>query len=135
MSELQSSSAGAGGGYGAPSSVAPPTANIRVYVRVRPINPRERESAGSSAPCLSVHAGQRTVELHARPESRLFAFDHVADAEATQEDVFAKVGRPITDACLAGYNGQQEGMRGTAGGKESEEKSERTRKNGELCSE
>merc|ERR1719379_3003943 len=34
-----------------------------------------------------------------------FTFDHVAGMDSTQEHVFQKVGKPITETCLAGYNG------------------------------
>jgi hypothetical protein len=100
-------------------------ANIRVYVRVRPLDARELATgASAAAPCLSVvpaastAAGSATasssssststsklVQLHAKPDARLFAFDEVADERASQADVFERVGRPITEACLAGYNG------------------------------
>lgn len=83
-----------------------PSGNIRVYVRVRPLNARERESGGTggSGGCLRVLGGGR-VELQSRPEPRLFTFDHAADTQCTQQDVFDKVGKPITESCMQGYNG------------------------------
>lgn len=35
----------------------------------------------------------------------VYNFDFVGGEDSTQEDVFAKVGKPIVDQCLQGYNG------------------------------
>lgn len=54
---------------------------------------------------LELNQEERTVTVHTKPDSTLLTYDHVAGAESTQEDVFQKVGKPISDTCLAGYNG------------------------------
>lgn len=89
-----------------------PAANIRVYVRVRPLNSREVDSGcTASGACLVADPHRRTIEFTSsaqKGENRTFTFDHVSNAAEThnsQEDVFQKVGKPITDSCLAGYNG------------------------------
>lgn len=95
------------------STPPPSSANIRVYVRVRPPSAREKESAtgggggsgGVSNACLRVDSAHNTIEVLSKPDSKHFSFDHVGDEGATQEDIFHKVGRPITDSCLQGYNG------------------------------
>jgi hypothetical protein len=125
-SSAEQQSHGGSSGSGSTPAAGPnaaAAANIRVYVRVRPLNARELSTgASAAAPCLSVvpaassAAGSATtssssasttklVQLHAKPDARLFAFDEVADERASQADVFERVGRPITEACLAGYNG------------------------------
>lgn len=38
-------------------------------------------------------------------DNREFIFDYVAIPQVSQQDVFEKVARPITDSCLQGYNG------------------------------
>jgi hypothetical protein len=88
------------------SSSTAPAGNIRVYVRVRPLSAREVESggAGGSGGCLTALPSSRSIAFHGKPE-KVFTFDHVAAAAATQDDVFQKVGKPITESCLAGYNG------------------------------
>jgi hypothetical protein len=102
MSVSSASSSSSSGGSSAPAS------NIRVYVRVRPLNAREKDSSGaSSTACLVAHPSRRTIEFQTKPGDARppFTYDHVADETATQEDVFQKVGKPITESCLAGYNG------------------------------
>lgn len=95
------------------SSNAAPAANIRVYVRVRPLNAKESAESSNAARCLSPHPGQSLIEFHSKPDSKSFRFDHVSptaaelehDSTAGQSDVFNKVGKPITDAAIKGYNG------------------------------
>jgi len=43
--------------------------------------------------------------LDAKPESKTFNYDFVADENTSQEEVFYKMGQPIVDSCLEGYNG------------------------------
>jgi kinesin family protein 15 len=46
---------------------------------------------------------QAAVVLEGAPP-RVFSFDFVAGADASQELVFDNVGKPVTEACFAGYN-------------------------------
>ncbi|KAL9974095.1 hypothetical protein ACROYT_G011096 [Oculina patagonica] len=77
--------------------------NIRVYVRVRPPS-KHLETDLDSTPCLEVTSGN-TVVLQSKPDPKNFSFDHVADINATQEEVFGAVGKKIVEGCVAGYNG------------------------------
>lgn len=36
---------------------------------------------------------------------KVFHFDFVGDEDLDQETLFTKVGKPIADCCLEGYNG------------------------------
>jgi len=72
--------------------------SVRVYVRIRPPNERESQSGALVANCES-------KSITVKETSKTFTFDHVADSSSGQQDVFDKVGKPITDTCLAGYNG------------------------------
>jgi hypothetical protein len=38
-------------------------------------------------------------------DQKMFTFDYVADDQATQEEVFTRIAKPIADSCLEGYNG------------------------------
>ncbi|KAK5127735.1 hypothetical protein LTR08_004216 [Meristemomyces frigidus] len=97
--------------------------NIRVVVRVRPFNSRERDR---NAKCVVSMSGAQTVLTPAPPENsrgssknaravldgtKTFAFDksywsfNRADAHfAGQDDLFADLGRPLLDNAFQGYN-------------------------------
>ncbi|KAG6557215.1 hypothetical protein Mapa_001142 [Marchantia paleacea] len=76
--------------------------NVQVVVRVRP--PNKKESDQGYVKCIGVDSGSHSLTLTYRPQPRTFTFDYVADELVTQEEIFAAVGRPITDACLQGYH-------------------------------
>ena len=73
---------------------------VRVLVRVRP--PNEDEMSANFSSCISVVG--RTVKISDKNQ-KTFTYDHVADQDTSQGDVFERVGKPITNACLSGYNG------------------------------
>lgn len=85
------------------SSLDSSVENVQVYVRVRP--PNERELQLGYRPVLDLDQQACTVTVLTKPDATVFTYDHVAGIDSTQEDVFQKVGKPITDTCLAGYNG------------------------------
>jgi len=83
---------------------APTSHNVQVYVRIRPINSKEQSQAGGRT-CLEQGEAPGAVTILTRPEPKTFSYDHVAGDSSTQEDVFQNVGKPISDTCVAGYNG------------------------------
>ena len=74
--------------------------SIKVIVRVRPLS--DREKLCGSSECVRVQ-GTDTVVLGSK-DGKGFSFDFVADACTTQSRVFELTGRPVVDACIAGYN-------------------------------
>ncbi|CAJ1392903.1 unnamed protein product [Effrenium voratum] len=76
--------------------------NIRVFVRVRPLNAREESAHLRDSICVDTDTG--TVHLLGEPP-RSFAFDGVLGVSASQEDVFQLFGTSVAEACLSGYNG------------------------------
>lgn len=75
--------------------------NIRVVLRVRPKNSKEISSGAASIVDVANES-----ELHLQgPEPRTFTYDYVASSSCSQEDVFNAAAKPITESCLAGYNG------------------------------
>ncbi|CAM9349556.1 unnamed protein product, partial [Phaeothamnion confervicola] len=73
---------------------------ILVVCRVRP-----GRDGDALQRCVEVAADGRTVVLAGRPQNKLFTFDHSLGENATQEELFESVGKPVTIACLQGYNG------------------------------
>jgi len=86
--------------------------NVKVVIRVRPTNERERCKcnasdflvAGNQKHCLVVEDDSKIV-LDRGLDQKMFTFDYVAADEVTQEEVFSRVAKPIADSCLEGYNG------------------------------
>ena len=78
------------------------TENIQCMVRVRPLL-SEIENRGR----IVVAGDSRTnmISIDCKPNPKTFTFDHVGGLDSTQESVFQTVGKPISNACLAGYNG------------------------------
>ncbi|XP_065165638.1 kinesin-like protein KIF13A isoform X3 [Atheta coriaria] len=92
------------------------TDKIKVAVRVRPFNRRENELG---TPCVVemdnlqtiLHQHTPTMEKIDRKQPKTFAFDHCFDSIepgtdrfASQEKVFASVGKDILDNAFQGYN-------------------------------
>ncbi|KAI7811668.1 kinesin-like protein KIF15-A isoform X2 [Triplophysa rosa] len=78
---------------------------IKVFVRVRPLTQGTGLTTdGDHSLCLTVTSPQ-TVRLHCKPEPRNFTYDHVADMNTSQEEVFSSVAKNIVHSCINGYNG------------------------------
>lgn len=85
--------------------------NVKVAVRVRPFNKRE---LGLGSKCVvevrpdgsSVTIADPAADpgVSAPPEPKAFAFDYAFDTDSTQQDVYARVGRPLLEQALRGFN-------------------------------
>lgn len=73
--------------------------SITVCVRVRPFNENERQQIM----CVRVNKDENQVII-GRDTEQVYTFDHVYGPEARQEEVFDNIGKPLTEACFAGYN-------------------------------
>ena len=62
------------------------------------------EAAAASGRCLAVLDDRATVVLNSKPTSKVFTFDYAVPENATQDEIFTTIGRPITLAVLEGYN-------------------------------
>ncbi|XP_065064430.1 kinesin-like protein KIF15 isoform X2 [Rhopilema esculentum] len=77
--------------------------SIKVFVRVRPPAKTLEQDVDHSL-CLEVTSSKSLV-LFSKPEPKQFSYDHVADMNTTQEEVFSTVGKKIIEGCVYGYNG------------------------------
>lgn len=62
------------------------TSGVRVVVRIRPLNEREK-SIGKPNSCLVVDPNGRYVQILTKPVSQTFTYDYVAGEETTQVGV------------------------------------------------
>lgn len=78
--------------------------NIKVMVRVRPLNEREKTEELVHK-CITMDEQEPdTVILECRPEPKKYKFDWIGNEGTTQEQVYIAAGHPLVDFCLQGYN-------------------------------
>ncbi|XP_053422961.1 kinesin-like protein KIF3A isoform X2 [Nycticebus coucang] len=81
--------------------------NVKVVVRCRPLNEREKSMCYRQA--VSVDEMRGTITVHKTDSSneppKTFTFDTVFGPESKQLDVYNLTARPIIDSVLEGYNG------------------------------
>ncbi|KAF5836468.1 kinesin family member 3a [Dunaliella salina] len=81
---------------------------VRVVVRCRPLNAKEKNDGRKRIVDMDVDAGQVKVsnpkgDDHEPPKT--FTFDQVYDWNCSQTEIFDVTARPIVDSCMEGYNG------------------------------
>ncbi|XP_059044964.1 kinesin-like protein KIF3A [Achroia grisella] len=87
---------------------APTVENVRVVVRVRPMDSREK--LDGSYNCVSVDAVNQTIAVTRNnvtpPEPpRVYGYDSVFDSNTSQMDIYVQTASPIVEEVLKGYNG------------------------------
>ena len=76
--------------------------NVKVAIRVRPLNDRERSEATKTS--VTISECQNSVSIEVKFEQKSFTFDYIATDLISQADIFDTIGKPIADSCLSGYN-------------------------------
>lgn len=81
--------------------------NVKVVVRCRPLNQKEKMMGHKQAVSVDEMRGTITVNKHETPNEppKTFTFDTVFGPESKQLDVYNLTARPIVDSVLEGYNG------------------------------
>ena len=75
--------------------------NIKVYLRVRPLNTKEKQDGSKNL----LHSTENTVYLTKnKDEKKNFTYDHVFDQEQNQEQIFKEIGGQLVEQFLEGYN-------------------------------
>lgn len=79
--------------------------NVRVAVRFRPLNDRERAINDTS--CAQINGNQIALSHAAANASdeKNFAFDFIFDENSLQTEVWDAIGVPILAKAFSGYNG------------------------------
>ncbi|XP_045541114.1 kinesin-like protein KIF3A [Papilio machaon] len=89
-------------------SVGSTVENVRVVVRVRPMD--QREKMEGSYNCVSVDSVNNTIAVtrsNASPPEppRIYAYDAVFDTNTSQMDIYVQTASPIVEQVVRGYNG------------------------------
>ena len=78
--------------------------SVKVAIRVRPMNKREKEE--KSVICVEVDQTNNTVSVTSpKVDTKTFQFDYVYPMDSTQRQVYDEVAFPIVDSIFQGYNG------------------------------
>ncbi|CAG5037147.1 unnamed protein product [Parnassius apollo] len=88
--------------------VASTVENVRVVVRVRPMDQREKLEEAYN--CVSVDSVNSTIAVtrsNASPPEppRIYAYDAVFDSDTSQMDIYVQTASPIVEQVVRGYNG------------------------------
>ncbi|XP_069380276.1 kinesin-like protein KIF3B isoform X2 [Paralichthys olivaceus] len=83
--------------------------SVKVVVRCRPMNEKERRNKFDNVVSVNVKLGQITVrnpkEASASSPAKVLTFDSVYDWDSKQIDLYDKTFRPLVDSVLLGFNG------------------------------
>lgn len=84
--------------------------NVKVVIRVRPLNEREKSKYRFASLTIDGGGNKKCVNVENETSIALdgykpFNFDYVADEDVEQNVIFKQIAQPITDCCLEGYNG------------------------------
>ena len=78
--------------------------NVRVAVRCRPFNSKEKTNGEIS--CVTIHPDHIILVDPSNPsDEQKFAFDLIFDEKSKQSDVFNAIGKPILLKAFEGFNG------------------------------
>ncbi|XP_056129894.1 kinesin-like protein KIF3B [Lampris incognitus] len=83
--------------------------SVKVVVRCRPMNEKERAAKFERVVSVDVKLGQIIVrnprEASAYDHPKVFTFDSVYDWNSKQDDLYDETFRPLVDSVLLGFNG------------------------------
>ena len=80
----------------------PPTQNVRVVARIRPLSAKEAHSSE----CISTSSSSSSRVIHVRNEDKQFEFDSVFGPKASQEEVYrGTAGDMVGESIYRGFNG------------------------------
>ena len=88
----------------------PPTGNVKVMCRFRPLNHNELSKQGEQV-CCEFHPNKRSVTIINKRASEgsfgsnKFTFDRVFDMDSSQREVYDEAAKPIIEGVLKGFNG------------------------------
>jgi hypothetical protein len=83
-------------------------ADLKVYVRIRPINSREKAEGATHSAFEGVSETSITLEGKRQP----YSFNGIFEAGSTQEEVYKRCGKQAVDNVFDGFNSLRPDWRG-----------------------
>lgn len=75
--------------------------NIKVVVRIRPLNGRELSEGAAECATTSPDDSQ-TLVMDSPPKARKFAYDWVGGQKTSQAEMFETIGKEMVECCISG---------------------------------
>ncbi len=88
--------------------MAPASETVKVVVRCRPLNSKEKADGRNTIVDMDPKTGQvalRNPAAEASEAPKTFTFDAAYDANCTQEEIYEQSAKPIVHSVMQGYNG------------------------------
>jgi len=80
--------------------------NVKVAVRSRPLNSREKKIKAKMVVEVDAASNQMTLKKPSdMKSSKLFRFDYVYGSKSTQKEIYEDTAYPLVESVLEGYNG------------------------------
>lgn len=96
--------AASGGGVPPTPSRRAQSTNVKVAVRARPFNSREKGM--NCGKCVEMEGPKTSIEdTKGKRGTHDFAYDHSYWWDTPQDKVYDELGKPIVDSALGGFNG------------------------------
>ena len=93
---------------GGTACAMPPSETVRVVVRCRPLNSKERQNGNQKVVEMDTTRGTVVLQpANSQPSEvpKTFTFDQVYDDTTKQENLYAQTASRIVDSVLEGFNG------------------------------
>jgi kinesin family member 5 len=77
---------------------------ITVYVRIRPLNDDETRTSDKESIIDQIDTSKNIIIVKKDSDRKQFTYDYIFDQFSIQKNVYLKVGKPVVDSVLEGYN-------------------------------
>ena len=77
---------------------------VKVTVRARPLTSEDIKFSGKDTIIEEINTELSNISIKKDSDRKAFGFDSVFDENSTQKNVYLKVGKPVIESVLSGYN-------------------------------
>ena len=81
------------------------TEKVVVHVRLRPFTEDEQARHGRDTTIDMFEENKRVITVKKDYDRKTYTFDSLFGMNSTQEGIYSRVGEPVTNSILRGYNG------------------------------
>ena len=78
---------------------------VKVYLRVRPLSEDEIKASGPDTIIDQIDQARNVISIKKDSEKKTFTYDAVFTDSANQKNLYSKIGFPVVNSVLDGYNG------------------------------